>query len=677
MRLRRSFDTFEKYGLWLVAVLVVAGLHATTFYNYLVFHTIVEVFAIVVACGIFMLAWNSRTISGNNYLLFLGIAYLFVGAIDLMHTLAYEGIGIFPGRGTNLPTQLWIGARSLESLALVLAPLLAHKRLRAGLVFAAFGLVTALVLVSILAWRIFPVCFDAGGLTLFKKTSEYLISALLIAAVVLLLRKRAEFDRDVLRMLVASILLTIASELSFTLYRDAYDIANEVGHLLKLASFYLIYRAVIQTGIRQPYSMLLRDVKESNDRLRRKRDIVRSYLDTAGVLIAVVDKHENISLINRKGCEILGYREDEIVGRNWFDTCLAPESRERARVAFAHLMAGQTTPARSGENPIRTRDGAERSMIWSNSVLKDESGQIVAVLNSGTDITERERMEKEREHLVGILESKNRELERFTSIVRHDLGNPLFAIGAFAKSISNYCGQASKAIEKGHLDRKRHDEILSALTEDVLRSVDSIEASVVLMKNLLEGLRQVAAVGRLPLHKAPVDMDRMLTRIIENMRSKITACGASVTVGELPACLGDAVQLHEVFGNLLDNAIKYLDPHRKAEIRVSGRCEDGMSLYCVEDNGIGIAAEQQERVFEIFHRVNPDGAVGGEGLGLSIVQRLVERHSGRIWLESDPGQGSRFFVALPGVPALDLSARRSRRRRHDTRQERRVDRPGM
>ena len=104
-----------------------------------------------------------------------------------------------------------------------------------------------------------------------------------------------------------------------------------------------------------------------------------------------------------------------------------------------------------------------------------------------------------------------------------------------------------------------------------------------------------------------------------------------------------------MFGNLLDNALKYLDPHRVGGIRVSGRCEDGMSLYCVEDNGIGIAAEQQERVFEIFHRVDPDDAAGGEGIGLSIVRKLVERQKGRIWLESEPGRGSRFFVALPGA----------------------------
>ncbi len=258
-------------------------------------------------------------------------------------------------------------------------------------------------------------------------------------------------------------------------------------------------------------------------------------------------------------------------------------------------------------------------------------------------------MEKEREHLVGILESKNRELETFTSVVRHDLGNPLFAIEAFARGISHYCGQASEAIDKGHLDGKGHDEILSALTKDVLRSADSIEASVALMKNLLEGLRQVAAVGRLPLHTAPVDMNRLLAEISDRMKAKVAACGASLTVDEMPPCLGDAVQLHEVFGNLLDNALKYLDPHRQGRIRVSGRSEDGTSLYCIEDNGIGIAAEQQERVFEIFHRVDPDDAAGGEGIGLSIVRKLVERQKGRIWLESEPGRGSRFFVALPGA----------------------------
>ncbi len=394
----------------------------------------------------------------------------------------------------------------------MLAPLLVRKRLRVGFVFTGFALVTALVLASILYWGIFPVCFAPGtGLTVFKKVSEYIISAMLMGSVVLLLRRRINSDRNVLRMLVASIVLTVGSELCFTLYRNAFDAANEIGHLLKLASFYLIYKAVIQTGIRKPYAMLLRDLKQSNE----------------------------------------------------------------------------------------------------------------------------------------ILESRNQELLRFASIIRHDLGNPLFSVEAFAKCITHSCGKASEtAVEQG---RELEDQLLHVLNEDIPRSVDSIQRSVMLMKKLLEGLRQVAAVGHLPMHIVRVEMNEILRQIATALKPKTAARGVSVTVGDLPPCAGDVTQLNEVFGNLLANAIKYLDPQRDGEIQISGWCEDETSVYCVEDNGIGIGVEHQERVFEIFHRVRPDDAIGGEGLGLSIVQRMVERHQGRIWLESEPGQGSRFFVALPAT----------------------------
>jgi signal transduction histidine kinase len=168
-----------------------------------------------------------------------------------------------------------------------------------------------------------------------------------------------------------------------------------------------------------------------------------------------------------------------------------------------------------------------------------------------------------------------------------------------------------------------------------------------MMKRLLEGLRQIADVGYLPMHIGSVDMNELLREITEGLRPKLTPGRGSLSVADLPACAGDLVQLNEVFSNLLDNAIKYLDPHRQGEIRVSGRSADGRSIYCVQDNGIGIVPEQQDRVFDMFYRVHPEAGTQGEGLGLSIVQRLVERHHGRIWLESEPGQGSRFFVALP------------------------------
>jgi len=513
MESEKRTGAWERHGSWLIVPAMAIGLHLISMGNYLVFHTIVEVFSIVVASAIFMLAWNSRAVRQTGYLLFLGIAYLFVAAIDLAHTLAYEGVGIFEHNGANLATQLWIGARYMESLSLLAAPLLARRRLRTEWVFACFAGLTVCLLLSTFHWQVFPVCYDEDGLTLFKKLSEFVIAAVLVAAIVLLVKRRSQFDPQVLRLMVGSVVLTVISELSFTLYRDVYGLTNELGHMLKLASFYLIYRAVIQTGIRKPYAVLLRDLKKSND----------------------------------------------------------------------------------------------------------------------------------------SLEMKNRELQRFARIIRHDLGNPLFSVEALAKCIENYCGRARETMDAPRLDRKRKDALRAVLQSDIPNSVESIQESVELMKKLLEGLRQVAAVGHRPLQITPVDMNRLLKQVTASMEARAAQAGASVSVEELPACQGDLVQLNEVFSNLLDNALKYLDPGRPGRISIMGWREGATSVYVVEDNGIGIAHGQHERVFEIFHRLNADDRAGGEGLGLSIVRRLVERHHGRIWLESRPGKGSRFFVALPGA----------------------------
>ena len=144
-------------------------------------------------------------------------------------------------------------------------------------------------------------------------------------------------------------------------------------------------------------------------------------------------------------------------------------------------------------------------------------------------------------------------------------------------------------------------------------------------------------------------MDTMLATIARTMDFQIKRSGASVEIQKLPDCVGDPTQINQVFSNLLDNAIKYLDPKRPLEIIVSGRLEEGRAIYAVQDNGIGIAPEHQAKVFEIFHRLDPS-AGEGEGLGLTIAQRILERQGGKIWVNSMAGQGSTFFVSLPARP---------------------------
>ena len=257
-------------------VLLLSGLYLTSLYSYLLFHSLSEIFSIVVACGIFMIAWNSRQFLDNNYLLFIGIAYLFVGGLDLLHTLAYKGMGVFQAHGANLPTQLWIAARYIESFSLLIAPLVLGRKLRSSFVLMGYFLVVVMLLASIFHWRIFPDCFVEGvGLTPFKKWSEYIICLILICSIALLVRKQEEFDKVVLKLLVASIFLTIAAELAFTFYISVYGISNLFGHFCKIISFYLIYKAIIETGLTKPYDLLFRDLKQSEEALRGKEAAMR------------------------------------------------------------------------------------------------------------------------------------------------------------------------------------------------------------------------------------------------------------------------------------------------------------------------------------------------------------------------------------------------------------------
>jgi PAS domain S-box-containing protein len=244
------------------------GLYLASRYSYLLFHFLIEIFSVIVACGIFVIAWNSRRIMDNNYFLFVGIASLFVGAVDLFHALAYKGMGIFPENGPNLATQLWIVGRYLQSFSLLTASFFLGRNLRVRLVMMAFLVTIALLLAAIFG-GIFPDCFVEGkGLTTFKKGSEYFVSFMLVGSLFFMQRKNEYFNRQVVRLISCAIALFIASELAFTFYNDVYGISNMVGHFLKLAGFFLIYKALIETGLVKPYDLLFRELKESEAKYR-------------------------------------------------------------------------------------------------------------------------------------------------------------------------------------------------------------------------------------------------------------------------------------------------------------------------------------------------------------------------------------------------------------------------
>jgi diguanylate cyclase (GGDEF)-like protein len=243
-------------GPWLI---LVAALYLIGIYNFLLFHSLAELFSIVVATTVFILAWNTRRFMNNHFLFFMGVSYLFAALIDLLHTLAYKGMGVFP-TDANLPTQLWIAARYLQSLSFLSAVLLIRRKINQHLLFAVFSAITLLLLAGIASGR-FPDCY-VNGLTPFKKISEYIISLILAVSILLLRKERTSFSPKIHQLIILSLTLTILSELAFTFYIDVYGLSNFWGHIFKIIAVYCVYKAIIETGLNQPFDLLFHDMKQ-------------------------------------------------------------------------------------------------------------------------------------------------------------------------------------------------------------------------------------------------------------------------------------------------------------------------------------------------------------------------------------------------------------------------------
>jgi len=257
--------------------------------------------------------------------------------------------------------------------------------------------------------------------------------------------------------------------------------------------------------------------------------------------------------------------------------------------------------------------------------------------------------EKEREKLLDILFTKNKELQSIIHIVSHDLKTPLVNIDGFSKELADDCKRLLELMQDATFSEDKAYKANALINEYLPESLQFITASTNKIHILLDGMVQVSRIGDVAVDIEPLDMNKMVEEIIKTVQFNAKECDAVITADNLPGCLGDNAMINQVFSNLIGNALKYLDKKRKGKIHISGRILGQMSIYCVEDNGIGIAPEHHDEIFKVFCRLNAGNSADGEGLGLSIAMRILSRLNGTIRVESEPGKASRFFVSLPKV----------------------------
>ncbi len=365
-----------------VFFLAAFGLYASSFYSYLLFHSLIEVICVVILLTVFVLAWNTRKLLDSHYILFLGISFLSSAAFELVHLFAYKGFGIFPGVDANLPTQLWIAFRYVFSCSFLIAPAYITRRLNPAAALIFFGIITTLLFVAIF-FGVFPDCYIEGkGLTPFKIYSEYIIILLLFAALGLLFRKRTLFDPRVLRMLIFSIASAIAADAAFTRYLSVYGAANLVGHLFLFLSAFLVYRAIVVTGIEEPMAIIFRNLEKSERQFRliaeTSVDLI-FQLDLSGKVVfcspAIIGYGYSVADVNGKG----------------FGDYIAHDDLESAASAFRRAIGGERINALA----LRLKS-ADNTLLHLeiNLAPLTTNGSIIGLQGIARDVTHRKHNEE-------------------------------------------------------------------------------------------------------------------------------------------------------------------------------------------------------------------------------------------------------------------------------------------
>jgi diguanylate cyclase (GGDEF)-like protein/PAS domain S-box-containing protein len=382
-----------------VSAALIAAIYICRLYSYTLFHTFAELFSFVIGIAIFLFIWNAKRFITNSYYILIGIAYAYIAIIDMLHALSYSGMNIFTGFDSNLPTQLWILARYVESFSILIALLLIKRHIRTGFAFLAYTAVTTAGIASIFYWRVFPDCFIEGsGLTPFKIISEYIIITVILISIYLIYRRKDFFSRNVYVLLQAAMAVTILSELSFTLYADVYGIFNMVGHLLKVLSFYLVYKAIIESGLMQPYETLFSGLKKSR---KRFRDLV----ELLPTIVIETDREGYIKFVNRTGMEISGFDMTDVEKGINIQDVIVPEQRQRLMENIGLLKKGKDIGTQ--KYTALKKDGIRFAIMVEGNIIFDKKRGFVGFRVVASDISELEKKDN------SILKSESKYREMF------------------------------------------------------------------------------------------------------------------------------------------------------------------------------------------------------------------------------------------------------------------------
>jgi len=384
-------------------------------------------------------------------------------------------------------------------------------------------------------------------------------------------------------------------------------------------------------------NMDITEHKKAEKALSQEKEKAQRYLDIVGAIVVAIDANQKVSLINQAGCKLLGYTEKEIIGENWFDTFIPLLTRDNIKEVFAKLIRGDAAPVEYFENSVLARSGEERIILWHNTVLRDDKGNVTGILSSGEDITERRQAEEKigklnveleqrvRDRTVQ-LEAANKELEAFSYSVSHDLRAPLRSIDGFSRIILEEYGN-------------KLDNTMGNYLERICKGAQH-------MGLLIDDLLKLSQVTRSEFHYESINLSGMVGEIVETLRQDNPERTVDVVIQEGINVKGDPYLIKIAMENLLNNAWKFTGKGAHPRVVFGAIVKDGETIYFVKDNGAGFDITYTGKLFGAFQRLHTIEEFPGTGIGLATVRRIITRHGGRIWAEGEVGKGATFYFTI-------------------------------
>jgi len=640
----------NNFSLYTYPLLIMAALLVARYFNgVLLFHTLAELFSIFVGLLMLVVVLNTQHFIRNDFLIYLGIGYFAVSLIDTMHTFTVKGMPFFNITDGEITLHFWIYARLLESLLLLSSTFFLFKKLNIKLMIIAIA-----IIVVVVCWASFyleePKMFIDGGLSDFKRNTEFIVITILISTAIVFIKNKALLDKNVLFFLLASISLTVIAEFCFTLYTDFNGVAFVIGHIFKFLSFWMIYQAIIQTTLNHPMKML---TAKSNTYEAIPIPAIRT------------DERAIISQVNESALAVIGKDLAEIIHQPIHQQ-FHPEDIDETHCKFcAAIRTGQTL-----ENEVIFLSQIQQWFLLS-IVPIDKENIKGGVLQSLTNISKQKAQEQElRDHkdlLDERVQQRTEDLERsfeqlataqtqlveskkmaslggLVAGIAHEINTPIGICVTAASHLNDSTQETKVALNENKLSKGK----LTSYIAGAEKSTELITSNIERAAELISSFKQVA-VDQSSERFRTFLIKEYINEILVSLTPKINNANIDILFS-----IEDDFEIHsspsaisQILTNFITNSITHAFKDTElGQISISVKELDDLVKVSYQDTGSGIPDNHLEMIYEPFFTTNR--GQGGSGLGLHIVYNLVHQSlKGSLTCNSEKNKGACFEVTFP------------------------------